>query len=494
MKMVKSLLLGSAAGVVAIAGAQAADLPVKAKPVQYVKICSLYGAGFYYIPGTDTCLKVGGWVRQEIGVGFNGSFSNNWMEVNVNNENTDDVVFRTKGVATLDAREQTAYGTLRTYMALGTSNNVDGLDDSNAGNYFNRWFIQFAGFTFGHATSAFDGWFIAAKYAMGPIWSSDTGDGGYDTLTYTAQLGNGLSASIAAEPNRGLRIINTNTATLSTFTAFTAGAGYGGMKAPDVVGNIRLDQAWGSAQVSAAWHLINAPYYTAQQASGGPADESGWAVAGGMTIKLPALGPRDELAFGGVYTKGASAYSNATNTAIGDFAKFSGPAGTSAPLGSVAFGLDSDAVYGGSLVAAVNNATGLELTETWAVGAGFTHYWNPMWASRLYAGYREVNYSGLANALMCVNLGQGTGAGVNAVANAGCNMDFALWAVSHRLTWYPVKNFSVGLEVMYSELQSATAQNNVMTLGATSRVATPYNVANDDNLSVRLRIQRNFYP
>src|SRR5712672_4546314 len=45
MKMVKSLLLGSAAGLVAVGGAQAADLPVKAKPVEYVKICSLYGAG-----------------------------------------------------------------------------------------------------------------------------------------------------------------------------------------------------------------------------------------------------------------------------------------------------------------------------------------------------------------------------------------------------------------------------------------------------------------
>ena len=69
MKMVKSLLLGSAAGLVAVAGAQAADLPVKAKPVQYVKICSLYGAGFYYIPGTDMCLKIGGWVRAEYGWG-----------------------------------------------------------------------------------------------------------------------------------------------------------------------------------------------------------------------------------------------------------------------------------------------------------------------------------------------------------------------------------------------------------------------------------------
>src|SRR5437763_11912571 len=65
MKMVKSLLLGSAAGLVAVAGAQAADLPVKAKPVEYVKICSIYGAGFFYIPGTDTCIKIGGWIRDE---------------------------------------------------------------------------------------------------------------------------------------------------------------------------------------------------------------------------------------------------------------------------------------------------------------------------------------------------------------------------------------------------------------------------------------------
>ena len=66
MKMVKSLLLGSAAGLVAVAGAQAADLPVKAKPVEYVKICSIYGAGFFYIPGTDTCIKIGGWTRAEV--------------------------------------------------------------------------------------------------------------------------------------------------------------------------------------------------------------------------------------------------------------------------------------------------------------------------------------------------------------------------------------------------------------------------------------------
>src|ERR1700722_14801484 len=50
----KGLLLGSAAGLIAVAGAQAADLPVKARPVQYVKVCTLYGDGYYYIPGSDT--------------------------------------------------------------------------------------------------------------------------------------------------------------------------------------------------------------------------------------------------------------------------------------------------------------------------------------------------------------------------------------------------------------------------------------------------------
>src|SRR5712664_1283730 len=69
MKMVKSLILGSAAGLLAMSGAQAADLPVKAKAVEYVRICSLYGAGFYYMPGTDTCIKLSGYLRADTTVG-----------------------------------------------------------------------------------------------------------------------------------------------------------------------------------------------------------------------------------------------------------------------------------------------------------------------------------------------------------------------------------------------------------------------------------------
>src|SRR5674476_1514959 len=101
MKMVKSLLLGTAAGLVAMTGAQAADLPVKAKPVQYVKICSLYGAGFYYIPGTDTCIKVGGFIRAEYDLNAGGSF--NPIKSGAFTRDTADNAIRVRAVISIDA-------------------------------------------------------------------------------------------------------------------------------------------------------------------------------------------------------------------------------------------------------------------------------------------------------------------------------------------------------------------------------------------------------
>ena len=125
MTMGKSLLLGTAAGLVTIAGAQAADLPVKAKPVEYVKICSLYGVGFFYIPGTDMCIKIGGWVRAEYGWGNNGNFTWGWANGNVNNRTTNNSDFRARGyIQRLDARNQTEYGTVRGYIAVGLSDNA----------------------------------------------------------------------------------------------------------------------------------------------------------------------------------------------------------------------------------------------------------------------------------------------------------------------------------------------------------------------------------
>src|SRR5262245_40786751 len=156
MKMVKSLLLGSAAGLVAVAGAQAADLPVKAKPVQYVKICSLYGVGFYYIPGTDMCIKIGGYVRFEAAYGANGSSTQTFgSNAFLANRFTNDSWWRVRGYITADARDQTEYGTVRGYIAVGIVTDELGAGEQQTFNA-NRAFIQWAGFTFGRAQSFFD--------------------------------------------------------------------------------------------------------------------------------------------------------------------------------------------------------------------------------------------------------------------------------------------------------------------------------------------------
>src|ERR1700755_2975199 len=118
MKMVKSLILGSAAGIVAMAGAQAADLPVKAKAVEYVRICSPYGAGFFYIPGTDTCIKIGGYLRAD--TTFNGSVAYNSPACNAaagqDNRLRNYYVARARQDLNIDTRTATEYGVVRTFF------------------------------------------------------------------------------------------------------------------------------------------------------------------------------------------------------------------------------------------------------------------------------------------------------------------------------------------------------------------------------------------
>ena len=205
MKMVKSLLLGTAAGLVAVAGAQAADMPVKAAPVQYVKICSLYGDGFYYIPGTDICLKVGGYVRGEYGWNnglsqTNGPFQGGaGQQAYSTRTDGEDWNMRTRAYAWFDSRQQTEYGTLRTYLQLGV--NYDSPQVTSTNFNANRAFIQFAGFTIGTAQSFFDFYSSPASSYWGAL-ASDTGDGGWKVFAYTLQFGNGISTTFSVEEPR----------------------------------------------------------------------------------------------------------------------------------------------------------------------------------------------------------------------------------------------------------------------------------------------------
>src|SRR5215469_13250042 len=203
MKMVKSLLLGSAAGLVAVAGAQAADLPVKAKPVEYVKVCSLYGAGFWYVPGTDTCLKIGSYVRvqTEYNAG-NGGVPIGAIDSPLGGHNdrtdTSQLAMRTRASLSVDLRTQTEYGTLRSYLEVGAELTTASSAAANAV-FFDRGFIQFAGFTAGKIRSYFDiNSFAPYSYSNSRI-SGDTGAAGIYGIAYTAQFGNGVTASLSVE-------------------------------------------------------------------------------------------------------------------------------------------------------------------------------------------------------------------------------------------------------------------------------------------------------
>ena len=209
MNTVKSLLLGTAAGLVAVAGAQAADMPVKAAPVQYVKICSLYGDGFYYIPGTDTCLKMGGYLRVQAeynmgggGVVVGDSAGGEAAQGRFTRDLTNDINYRVRGAISWDVRQQTEYGTLRTYIRFGAENTTP--TATGGGTTFNpfwdRAFIQFAGFTVGRSQSFFDLFTYGGAYSYHNVRvSGDTGASGQNLWAYTAQFGNGFSGTLSLE-------------------------------------------------------------------------------------------------------------------------------------------------------------------------------------------------------------------------------------------------------------------------------------------------------
>jgi hypothetical protein len=525
MKMVKSLLLGSAAGLVAVTAGQAADLPVKAKPVEYVKVCSLYGAGFYYMPGTDLCLKIGGWVRAEAAWGMNGNFAWGPYSANSNGRSTNNLVFRGRGYITADAREQTAYGTARGYIAVGISTNDVGLN--TAANQFsaNRAFVQFSGLTAGISQSFYDYYSVPATSFSGDFGASDTGDPGWTVFGYTAQLGNGLSATLAMEQRRTTQIIDQTGLAVTTAAAATAGVAgvasiapggfttalggvsanngaYGGMQVGDIVGNLRLDQAWGGAQIMGAAHEVNASYYSAALAggpsqggpstSGHPGDKWGWAGGAGLRLNFPMIGEGDYFQAQVNYTVGAARYVMFTPDT--NWGKVDG--------NSVAYGVLSDCVYGGLISA--GTTTGCNLTTAWGFNAAYEHYWSPAWKTSAFGGWDAVSYNSQANAMLCSTAGFGNGLqGAAAVANAGCDNNWSTWFVGTRTQWNVSKTFYMGVEVMYSDLKSASTgstlvggYNGCTTSGtATGCGAGAFNTeSSSSNWQFRFRAHKDFLP
>jgi hypothetical protein len=499
MGPVKRVLLGSAAGVFAVAGAQAADLPVKAKPVEYVKICSLYGAGFWYVPGTDTCIKIGAYTKLQTEYNAtNGPFmigmsNNNGGDTGGRQTRTDTGPFtwNARGVISFDMRQQTEYGTLRSYIDIGENTQATDAAGGNAAQlaastiFNSRAFVQFAGFTTGRMRSFFDLYFQGTYAFASQRFGADTSPNGIVGAAYTWQFGGGLSASFSLEDNmsgsggRGRSIVNLNQA------SFAVGAPVildnKGQEFFDPVFNLRLDQAWGFVGASAALHDASGGYYgnlvTGTEGTGHPGDKYGWAATVGFTLTSAFGLQGDSLGGQAVYSKGASGYATSS---FGGSALFSGQ--------SVGLGWLVDGVYSGTL--ANGNATNIELTNVWSANVAYEHRWDPKWRTSIYTGWFGVNYDDAAKAMICPNGVQRGGAFVG-VAFANCDPNFSMAELGSRTLWNPVPDLDVGVDVVWWHLN--TGFGGLATLNQIgAKPAGTYNIKDQDALSAIFRIQRNF--
>ena len=508
MKMVKTLLLGTAAGLVAVAGAQAADMPVKAAPVQYVKICSLYGDGFYYIPGTDTCLKLGGYLRVQaeynagaggIPVGSGGTEA---PQGRFTRDNTNDINYRVRAVTSWDVRQQTEYGTLRTYIRFGVANETPAVSGggSTPNAFWDRAFMQFAGFTVGRSQSFFDLFTYGGAYSYHNVRvSGDTGASGQNLWAYTAQFGNGFSGSLSLEDpqnhrgnagtidvtNPGFFALNGVFAPDNAFNNQAAGAF--GFRVPDVVANLRVDQAWGFAGISAALHNASGAYYQTPNNvnNGHPEDKYGWALAGGAKFNLPG---GDMIGFNVCYSEGNAG--RCTNENAWQLYNNSN---------SVGVGWLSDGVFG--------TGTQIELTRVWSALAAYEHIWNPKWRTAVGGGYVDVHYNSSATnlilsrtagaAAVCgvpVGAGGATFTAVTLGAGNSCSPDYSFWEAYTRTQWNPVPQLDIGMQVMYTHHNTAFKGAAALPVNG-SRPAVINGVIDDQNVwSAMFRWQRNFYP
>ncbi|QQO13868.1 porin [Bradyrhizobium diazoefficiens] len=500
MKLTKSVILSSVAMLTG-AGAQAADLPVKAKPVEYVKICSLYGAGFYYIPGSDTCIKLGGYVRADFTAHAFDFTAYNSGSAAANNRLTNYFGARSRVDLNIDSRTATEYGTLRTFADVvytwttgsttgagagptggATTYSGDALAGGSLGVY--TAFIQFAGFTLGHAISQF-----SAPWTNYPANLFDGLPGGGGTVvgvnqfSYTADFGQGLSLSLSAQDptlNYQTNLWNVSAATSAGVAGGAYGASdFGGTRAPDLVAMFRVDQAWGLFQASFAAHDNHAGYYGQYETSGYPADKWGWAGQLALSIKNLPTGPGDTINIQGVYTNGASRYNfqEFTSTSYSMF----GGTGLAGAYGSIGFAGLSDAVF----VA----GSGMELTTTYGMNAGYTHNWNPNWNTSLYGGWGAVRYNGTAKSYIC------GGAAMGALLTAGsiCNPDFDLWVVGTKATWTPVNKFAISGEVNYERLNQNYSGSIVYPgSAATAKPPAIYQVKDQGTVSFTVRALRAF--
>lgn len=345
---IKVVFAAAAVATVASSGALAADLAKKAPAaVDYVKVCDTYGEGFFYIPGSDTCLKIGGYVRA-YAFGGNGDFGRYQSR-----RYDDGISTKARLDLQFDARSQTEFGLLRAFAEVRfNAATPQGGDEEGHRNPFTvdtqleQAYVQLGGLTVGRAQSFFDfytGYAIEEVY--GEIGNSDSKT---NLFAYTFGFGNGVTATVSLEDS-----------TTSDRRADYYGW-YQGNKTPDLVANVNITQGWGSAQIMAALHEVNTYSDSGSPGYGGSHNDLGYAIGAGVQFNLPMLGAGDMLGLQAVYSKGAVAYA-------------------SGPLQWDDIGSDYD------------YSPGYGLSEAWSVGVGYQHVFTKTVSGAIQAGF--VDYS-----------------------------------------------------------------------------------------------------
>jgi hypothetical protein len=349
----------------------------------------------------------------------------------------------------------------------------------------------------GRSQSFFDLFTYGGAYSYHNVRvSGDTGASGQNLWAYTAQFGNGFSGTLSLEDpatrKGGGTVDVTNAAffgsngSIVNDNGLTINNANFGFRVPDIIANLRLDQAWGFVGISAALHDASAAYYATPNVvnNGHPEDRYGWAMAGGARFNLSG---GDMVGFNVCYSEGAAGM--CTNQTTFQLYQNSN---------SVGMAWIADGVF--------NTGTQIELTKVWSALAAYEHIWNPKWRTAIGGGYVNVNYNGTATNLINARL-PGAGPANCGVVAAGatltaftpavgnsCNPDYSFFQVGSRTQWNPVPQLDIGLQVMYTHHN--TAYKGAAALAANgSRPAVINGVIDDQNVwSAMFRWQRNFYP
>jgi hypothetical protein len=427
---------------------------------------------------------------------------------------------------TVDTRTATEYGVVRTFMqgdfqfttfnsnnlnpnsfvANAASNGVSGLLGNVGEGYVavEFVFLQFAGFTFGKSASAY-----ATPWHGYPGNNSSFLLGGHTTVTginniqYSWQFGNGVSATLGLEDSVAFERTSIFNLANGVSATGTNGTAYGGSHAPDVAGNIRIDQAWGLWQISAAGHDVNASYNSLSPSaiggfvipnnlsaiSGHPTDKWGGAVMMALQIKNIPWGVGDDIKMDASFSKGMTKQVIATDSGSPSFAMFGG---SGRAFQSVGFGPTTDAVY---LPVFAGGTGDLKLTEAFGFRGAYNHNWDPYWSSSLFGSWSAVRYNGsefdltTAKGQYCASY-RLSNPGLKSV-DFHCDPNFDVSQLGVVTRWTPVANLTFSGEVMWFHLKQNFTGTSVLTPSAPLPVAA-YEFKNQDAVSLNVRVQRNF--